>query len=49
MKEGKKAEQLEQTKCARMYYPGTKGILCNRTRACKLRAHTSPRDKKNIM
>ena len=32
--------KLEQTRCARMHYPRTKDILCNRTRAIKMRAHS---------
>ena len=49
MKEGKNGAIRVDNMRAHAYHPLTKGILCNRTRAYKLRAHTSPRDKENIM
>ena len=36
--------ELEHKRCARMHYPRTKSVLCNRTRAYKIRAHVLPRD-----
>ena len=41
--------ELEHTRCARIHYPRTKGILCNRARAYKMRAHTLPQDKGYLM
>ena len=37
--------EQEHTRCVRMHYPWTKDILCNRTRAYKMRAHALPRTK----
>ena len=37
--------EQEHTRCVRMHYPRTKSVLCNRTRAYKMRAHALPRTK----
>ena len=37
--------ELEHTRCARILYQWEKGILCNRIRAYKMRAHALPQDK----
>ena len=34
--------ELEHIRCAHMHYPKTKGIICNRTIAYKMRAHALP-------
>ena len=41
--------EQEHTRCVRMHYPWTKDILCNRTRAYKMRAHALPLDKRYLM
>ena len=41
--------ELEHSRCARMHYPKTMGMLCNRTRTFKMRAHALPQDKGYLM
>ena len=41
--------ELEHTRCLRIHYPRTKGVSCNRTRACKMRALALPQDKGCVM
>ena len=41
--------ELEHARCARMYYLRTKGVLCNRTKAYKMRAHALPQNKGCLM
>ena len=41
--------ELEHARCARTHYPRTKGVLGNKTKAYKMRAHTLPQNKGCLM